>query len=622
MSVRFLRAYILAAVSAVVLMSGCSNPNKINSPLVRTGSGVAMLKILATANSPFSRIADSATVTVSATDMITFTTALTVTDSSIAGTIAGIPAGSNRLFYVAVYDSLDTLQYRGSATANVIADSSVTLSLSVTRVSGAAIVNGVITDGDVISTRGLVAYYPFNGNAKDVSGNGYNGVVNGATLAMDRFGVANQAYSFNGTSAYITSAVVNLPVADSSRSISIWIQGDSSISAMAAIGYGNGVVASNMFYINHFKTAAYLSNIGTGVDVGFGFWGNNTLIDENWHHIVVTYSKRDSTISLWIDGARIIQVQRKLNTQITNLLNIGVWQNARYWKGKLDDIRIYSRALSLNEIGSLYNEGGWTGNPPLGMKLIPAGSFQMGEIGIADTVHSVALTNNYWIDSTEVTQKQFQTLMGYNPSQFIGDLSRPVEQVTWYDAVLYCNVRSKIAGADTVYTYSGVTKQGYNCITLSGISYDISKKGYRLPTEAEWEYACRAGTTTTYWWGTDTNGLGARAWTQQNSNSTPHPVASKLPNAYGLYDMTGNVWEWCNDWWDATIPDTSAAARYRSAAQTNPTGQSTGSYRVLRGGSWGAYGLNNGFRSANRDFGWPQFIGNNDSRGFRCVRQN
>ncbi|MBN1127593.1 MAG: SUMF1/EgtB/PvdO family nonheme iron enzyme [Chitinispirillaceae bacterium] len=217
------------------------------------------------------------------------------------------------------------------------------------------------------------------------------------------------------------------------------------------------------------------------------------------------------------------------------------------------------------------------------MKLIPAGTFLIGVDSICqtpgtvnwwgDTIHQVTLSE-YYMDSTEVTQADYASLMGVNPSYFTGDLLRPVERVTWFDAVLYCNARSNKYGKDTVYTFTSITgTPGNGCTDLGELAIDFSKKGYRLPTDAEWEYACRDNTKI-YWWGNDTNGMGDRAWSYYNSSDTTHPAAAKTANAYGLYDMTGNVWEWCNDWYGI----------YGSGAVTNPTGTVSGSYRVVRGG--------------------------------------
>ena len=178
--------------------------------------------------------------------------------------------------------------------------------------------------------------------------------------------------------------------------------------------------------------------------------------------------------------------------------------------------------------------------------------------------HQVTLSA-FKLQETAVTQEQYLAVTGTNPSYFQTgtDASlRPVESVSWYNAARFCNALSALSGLTLV----------YDTTTWAA---DTSKKGYRLPTEAQWEYACRAGSTTAYWWGADTTGIGTRAWYSVNSGYTTQPVATKTANAYGLYDMAGNVWQWVNDWYGS----------YTGTAQTNPTGPSSGSYRVFRGGS-------------------------------------
>ena len=251
-----------------------------------------------------------------------------------------------------------------------------------------------------------------------------------------------------------------------------------------------------------------------------------------------------------------------------------------------------------------------------GMVSIPGGTFQMGgTLYISEQpVHSVKVSA-FYMDATDVTQGSFQQLMGFNPSSCAGDSMRPVEMVTWFDAVLYCNTRSKHEGKDTVYLYSSLTRDSIWCTELADVTADFSRSGYRLPTEAEWEYACRAGSTTDYYWGrnypptttADTLAIDSNAVWWNNSLNCTQPVASKKPNAWGLYDMSGNVFQWCNDWYDS----------YRSSSEPNPVGPSSGSYRVLRGGSWRHHDIP--LRSAYRNNNYPgdRYL----YTGFRCVRR-
>lgn len=189
--------------------------------------------------------------------------------------------------------------------------------------------------------------------------------------------------------------------------------------------------------------------------------------------------------------------------------------------------------------------------------LIPAGSFKMGD-GSSEISHNVTITKPFYIGKYEITNKQYNDVLPglYTPNDF------PVETCTWVEAVVFCNEASKREGLEQCYTISGST---YTC--------NFDKKGYRLPTEAEWEYACK-GTGTLD--GLAENRLLPYAWNNMNSGGTVHQIGQKTSTDYGLYDMLGNVSEWCWDWYTA----------YGSASVTNPTGPSTGSYRVLRGGNY------------------------------------
>ena len=185
-------------------------------------------------------------------------------------------------------------------------------------------------------------------------------------------------------------------------------------------------------------------------------------------------------------------------------------------------------------------------------KLIPAGKFIMGE---GDQAHEVTLTKPFKMGVHEVTQSQYEQVMGVNPSKFKG-ANNPVEMVSWEDAVEFCRRLSELPAEKA------------------------AGHVYRLPTEAEWEYACRAGTTTKYSFGDDESDLGDHAWFLENflenSGTNTHPVGRKGPNAWGLYGMHGNVLEWCQDWY----------GDYPSGSVTDPSGAASGSLRVRRGGHW------------------------------------
>ena len=200
------------------------------------------------------------------------------------------------------------------------------------------------------------------------------------------------------------------------------------------------------------------------------------------------------------------------------------------------------------------------------MVAVEGGTFTMGATSEQGSdaydsekpAHQVTLSS-YYIGQTEVTQALWKAVMGKNPSDHKGD-NKPVEEVSWKDCQKFFKKLNKLTG-----------------------------KRFRLPTEAEWEYACRGGKKSRGYKYSGSNTIGDVAWYKDNSSSETHPVGTKSPNELGIYDMTGNVWEWCQDWYGS----------YSSSSQTNPTGATSGSYRVLRGGGWLDY-IASIFRSSSR----------------------
>ena len=238
----------------------------------------------------------------------------------------------------------------------------------------------------------------------------------------------------------------------------------------------------------------------------------------------------------------------------------------------------------------------------LAMVLVPAGEFTMGAAqGPVDVkpAHPVKVAA-FLLDQSEVTQDVYQKLIGKNPSRQKSPRN-PVEQVTWADAVRFCNARSAQEGLTPCYD-----PKTWVC--------DFAANGYRLPTEAEWEYACRAGSTNQFYFGEQAEDLKAYAWFDGNSQSKPHLAAQRKPNAWGLYDMTGNVWEWCNDFYSAKY--------YRSSPTDNPRGPEEGEKRVLRGGAWSSKADDCACWVRNcDDAGFSDVCLTMDSNGFRCVRR-
>jgi formylglycine-generating enzyme required for sulfatase activity len=196
------------------------------------------------------------------------------------------------------------------------------------------------------------------------------------------------------------------------------------------------------------------------------------------------------------------------------------------------------------------------GGVKLDLVLIPAGEFMMGspatdKNAAADEKpqHRVRITKPFYMGKYPVTQEQWTAVMGSNPSQFKGP-QNPVEEVSWDDGLMFFKrLNEKVGGGK-----------------------------FQFPTEAQWEYACRAGTTTRFCFGDDEAGLADYGWFNTNSAGKTHPVGEKKPNAWGLYDMHGNVWQWCADWNDATY--------YAHSPTDDPTGPASGTLRISHGGCW------------------------------------
>ncbi len=263
-----------------------------------------------------------------------------------------------------------------------------------------------------------------------------------------------------------------------------------------------------------------------------------------------------------------------------------------------------------------------------GFVRIKKGSFTMGSPANEpgrdsdESQYEVVLSRDFFMQTTEVTQGQWQALMGNNPSYFLGCGSDcPVERVSWFEALEYANALSRQEGLEACYSLSGCSgrsgggcssseNSGYYCssaYSCSNVTFKgLDCKGYRLPTEAEWEYAARAGSTGRYHDGASSPD--AVAWYKENSGSKTHSVAQKKANAWGLYDMHGNVWEWVWDRYDS----------YPSKKTTDPTGAASGSLRVSRGGGWVRDAA--GVRAAHRIRSDPGYRDHN--LGFRLCRSS
>jgi formylglycine-generating enzyme required for sulfatase activity len=235
------------------------------------------------------------------------------------------------------------------------------------------------------------------------------------------------------------------------------------------------------------------------------------------------------------------------------------------------------------------------------MLLIPAGTFTMGDgAGRPDeTPHAVAVSA-FYLDKFIVTQEIYEKVMGVNPSKR-KDKRNPVERTQWTDAVRFCNKCSELEGLTP-------------CYDLTTWQCNFDATGYRLPTEAEWEYACRAGSTAKYCCGDSESDLVHYAWFKPESQGKPHPVGEKRPNHWGLYDVHGNVWQWCNDWY--------GEGTYAESTKEDPRGPAAGKMRVLRGGAWDS--TPDKCRAACRHKEFPVYSDacfGSDSYGFRRARK-
>ncbi|MGC9328610.1 MAG: SUMF1/EgtB/PvdO family nonheme iron enzyme, partial [Candidatus Hinthialibacter sp.] len=241
-----------------------------------------------------------------------------------------------------------------------------------------------------------------------------------------------------------------------------------------------------------------------------------------------------------------------------------------------------------------------SGSIPLQLTWIPSGSFSMGSPEDEqdryddETLHNVTFTMGFYMGKYEITQSQWEAVMGSNPSYFAGNPDHPVENVTWYQCAQFCNALSAREGLTPVYNEDFW-------------QIDRTANGFRLPSEAEWEYACRAGTTTRFYWGDseEEDIIKQYCWYEKNADEGywtdphadvegPQQVGLKTSNAWGLHDMCGNVWEWCQDRY----------ADYPAGDVVDPISQESGLNRIIRGGSWLTYSYI--CRSAYRDYWAPE----------------
>jgi WD40 repeat protein/formylglycine-generating enzyme required for sulfatase activity len=457
--------------------------------------------------------------------------------------------------------------------------------------------------------QGLVAYYPFNGNAKDESGNGQQVIVFGTTPWIDRFGNPGSAYKFDGADDYIRyegGIIRSQPF-----TWAVWFKSvnpratDMQYLITQAEDPGGNGLSPDLRITDTLSFRVY--DDATGGHIMFAS-KNVPLAANTWYHAVIT-STAGGDRKLYVNGQLDGVATGKPFGQFCNNTYFGVRGGLNLdegvFNGSIDDIRIYNRALSEAEVKALYD---YESKPPasstptapaiesitntIGMKLnlIPSGTFMMGspegEPDRSDNEHQhpVTISKAFYMQTTEVTQGQWKALMGTEPWKGGRNVEEgtdyPAVYVSYDDAVEFCRKLSKQEAVE-----------------------------YRLPTEAEWEYACRAGAKTRWSFGDDEKALGDYGWYDRNASGYAHQVGEKKPNAFGLYDMHGNVWEWCSDYYSKDY--------YKGSPKQEPQGPAAGSSYVFRGGSW--FDLTLRTRSTFRNNNTREF--SNVDLGFRLVRE-
>ncbi len=333
-------------------------------------------------------------------------------------------------------------------------------------------------------------------------------------------------------------------------------------------------LATVIIFVTNLIFAQYNPPIVTNVDFNMRTDGSR-IVDITYN----VYDADANTLNITVKASSDDGVTWNLPiTNVTGDVGSGITSGTGktiVWNAGVEHPNFSSQTVKIKIIA----EDGTT-LPDLEMVTVEGGTFMMGSTtGSSDEqpVHSVTLST-FKIAKYEVTQRLWKAVMGSNPSNFTGDDDRPVEQVSWNDVQQFITKLNQLTG-----------------------------NNYRLPTEAEWEYAARGGNQSQGYTYAGSNDINAVAWYSINSGNTTHPVKIKSPNELGLYDLSGNVWEWCNDWYDSNY--------YNVSPSTNPPGPINGQSRVFRGGSY--FHSSNDCRSTKRDGRYPN-IGSGNV-GFRLA---
>ena len=342
-------------------------------------------------------------------------------------------------------------------------------------------------------------------------------------------------------------------------------------------------------------------------------------------NVNITVGKASTAVTTWPTGLTAVYGQTLADIALTSFTNNGTgafsWDNP---DDPVGDLGVQSHSMTFTPTDAA-NYDTVTDDVTIIVRLldmawVEAGSFEMGtNLGTVSSsnttpVHMVTLTDGFLMGKYEVTQEQYQKVMGTNPSNFSGN-NLPVEKVSWYDALVFCNKLSIAEGLSPAYRvdYKTDPEEWGPVPTTSNTLWNAATivsyaNGYRLPTEAQWEYAAKGGNTGEKFTYAGSDTVDDVAWYTDNSDDTTHAVGTKAPNGLGLYDMSGNVYEWCWDW----------TANYTSGAQTDPTGADSGRYRVIRGGSY--YGSAPYYIRSHYRYSYDPHLRDNEELGFRVVR--
>ena len=480
-----------------------------------------------------------------------------------------------------------------------------TLGISSYLIFGFFALSSLISFGQNSLQTGLVAWYPFDGNASDMSGNGNHGTVNGATLSTDRHGQTNKAYQFDGVDDFIDLNNPSILGTTNNFTILAWVNNGTG----TIYGEFNAAAGNSR---NYFKVSGnYL-----GLDQYFPSGGAVSSLEilelnqtNSWN--LVGYVRAGSSWSFFVHG-QLLNSGSNVENYSGSTPNLG-YIGARaytyggysagakdFFTGSIDNVRIYNRALSAEEVSALYrlespnHFAELNSTVDLEMIHVEPGTFTMGSPlteagrGTDETEHNVSLTKEFYLGKYEVTQAQYEAVMtgnsnglNPNPSNWPNNPNRPVEKVSWDDIEIFLTRLN-----DAEYQ-AGRLPPGW---------------AYTLPTEAQWEYACRAGTSSTYFWGYSINSTNTNY--NQNIGQT-QDVGEYAPNLWGFYDMHGNVFEWTADLYGS----------YDLNLVVDPVGPSNGAIRVFRGGS-----LNNSnyfSRSAKRQYQSQSY--RSETKGFRLA---